>query len=74
MKELIDLDVWNDEIKESIIANKGSVQHIEGLSDHIKEKYKIVWEMSMKELIDMARDRGVRQKSKFKFVDGTPNL
>ena len=58
MKELIDLDVWNDEIKESIIANKGSVQHIEGLSDHIKEKYKIVWEMSMKELIDMARDRG----------------
>jgi ribonucleotide reductase alpha subunit len=58
MKELIELDVWNDEIKESIIANKGSVQHIEGLSDHIKEKYKIVWEMSMKELIDMARDRG----------------
>lgn len=58
MKELIDLDVWNDEIKESIIANKGSVQHIEGLSEHIKEKYKIVWEMSMKELIDMARDRG----------------
>ena len=58
MKELIELDVWNEDIKASIIENKGSVQHIEGLSEHIKEKYKIVWEMSMKELIDMARDRG----------------
>ena len=58
MKELIDMDVWNEQIKASIIENKGSIQHIEGLSDHIKEKYKIVWEMSMKELINMARDRG----------------
>ena len=58
MKELIDLDVWNDEIKESIIANKGSVQHIEGLSDHIKEKYKIVWEIPMKHILEMAADRG----------------
>ena len=58
MKELIDLEVWNEDIKTSIIENKGSIQHIQGLSDHIKEKYKIVWEMSMKELINMARDRG----------------
>lgn len=58
MKELIEMEVWNEQIKASIIENKGSIQHIEGLSDHIKEKYKIVWEMSMKELINMARDRG----------------
>ena len=58
MKELIELDVWNDDIKASIIENKGSIQHIEGLSDHIKEKYKIVWELPMKELINMAKDRG----------------
>ena len=58
MKELIELGVWNDDIKASIIENKGSIQHIEGLSDHIKEKYKIVWELPMKELINMAKDRG----------------
>ena len=58
MNELIELDIWNDDVKASIIENKGSIQHIEGLSDHIKEKYKIVWEMSMKELINMAADRG----------------
>ena len=38
--------------------NKGSVQHIEGLSEDIKERYKIVWEMQMKDIIDMAADRG----------------
>ena len=58
MNELIELNVWNDEVKQSIIENKGSIQHIEGLSDHIKEKYKIVWEMPMKEIINMAKDRG----------------
>ena len=58
MKELIDLDIWSDEIKDSIIVNKGSVQHIEGLSDKLKEKYKIVWEIPMKHMIDMAADRG----------------
>ena len=58
INELIEMDIWNDDVKTSIIENKGSIQHIEGLSDHIKEKYKIVWEMSMKELINMAADRG----------------
>ena len=59
VKELLELKLWNEEIKNNIIANKGSVQHINGLSDYIKEKYKIVWEMPMKHLIDMARDRGL---------------
>ncbi len=58
MKELIDLNMWNEEIKNNIVANKGSVQYIEGLPDNIKEKYKIVWEIPMKHLIDMAKDRG----------------
>lgn len=58
MKELIDLGVWNDEIKDSIIVNKGSIQHIEGISDKLKEKYKIVWEIPMKHMIDMSADRG----------------
>ena len=58
MKELIELNMWNSEIRDNIIINKGSVQYIEGLPDHIKEKYKIVWEIPMKHLINMSKDRG----------------
>ena len=57
-KELIDLDIWSDELKDSIIINRGSIQHINGIPDHIKEKYKIVWEIPMKHIIDMSVDRG----------------
>ena len=58
MKELISLGLWNEQIKNNIIANKGSVQQLTILPEHIKNKYKIVWEMPMKHLIDMAADRG----------------
>ena len=58
MKELIDLGVWNDEIKDNIVVNKGSIQHIDCIPQHIKDKYKIVWEIPMKHMIDMAADRG----------------
>ena len=58
MKELIDMGIWSNEIKNSIIENKGSIQHIEGLSEHIKNKYRTVWEIPMRHLIDMAVDRG----------------
>jgi ribonucleotide reductase alpha subunit len=56
--DLLKLNMWNSTIKNNIIANKGSVQYIQGLNEKIKEKYKIVWEMSMKDLISMSRDRG----------------
>ena len=58
MKELIELGLWNETIKNNIIANKGSVQQLTGLPEHIRNKYKIVWEIPMKHLIDMAADRG----------------
>ena len=58
MKELADAGLWSDEIKNSIIANKGSVQHIVGLDPEIKKRYLIVWEIPMRELIEMAADRG----------------
>jgi len=58
VEELIALDLWNESIKNNIIVNKGSVQYIEGLPDKLKEKYKIVWEIPMKTLIDMSKDRG----------------
>lgn len=58
MKDLISLGLWNEKIKNNIIANKGSIQQLTVLPEHIREKYKIVWEMPMKHLIDMAADRG----------------
>ena len=67
MQELTDLGVWNEDLKNSIIANRGSIQHIDGISDHLKEKYKIVWEIPMKVLIDMAADRGA-------FIDQSQSL
>ena len=58
MRELINLGVWNEQIKNNIIANKGSIQQLTMLSEHIRNKYKIVWEIPMKHVIDMAADRG----------------
>jgi ribonucleotide reductase alpha subunit len=58
MKELINLGMWNEKIKNNIIANKGSIQQLSLLPEHIRNKYKIVWEIPMKHLIDMAADRG----------------
>ena len=58
MKELIDIKMWDEQLKNNIIANNGSIQQIDGIPQHIKNKYKIVWEIPMKHLIDMAKDRG----------------
>lgn len=58
MKELIDLNLWNEDIKNNIVANKGSIQQLTHLPQHIRDKYKIVWEMPMKHIIDMSADRG----------------
>ena len=58
MKDLIDLNLWNEKIKNNIIANHGSIQHIDLIPAEIKEKYKTVWEIPMRALIDMAADRG----------------
>lgn len=58
MRELIGLGVWNDKIKNNIIANKGSIQQLTQIPEEIRNKYKIVWEIPMKHLIDMSADRG----------------
>ena len=58
MKELIALGLWNAELKNNIIANQGSIQHITTLSEHMRNKYKTVWEIPMRHIIDMAADRG----------------
>jgi ribonucleoside-diphosphate reductase alpha chain len=58
MGELISLGLWNEQIKNNIIANKGSIQHLDMLPQELRNKYKIVWEIPMKHVIDMSADRG----------------
>ena len=58
MRELIELGLWNEQIKNNIIENKGSIQQIAQIPQYIRDKYKIVWEIPMKHLIDMSVDRG----------------
>ena len=59
MRDLIDLGVWNEKIKNHIIANNGSIQGLDMVPEHIREKYKTVWEIPMRTLIDMSADRGI---------------
>jgi ribonucleoside-diphosphate reductase alpha chain len=58
LRDLIGLGLWNDEMKEQLMAANGSVQNIEGIPQHMKDLYKTVWEISQKVIIDMAADRG----------------
>jgi ribonucleoside-diphosphate reductase alpha chain len=58
VKELLDMNMWDEEMKQMIIANNGSIQLIEGISNEMKNRYKTGWELSQKVIIDMAADRG----------------
>jgi ribonucleoside-diphosphate reductase subunit M1 len=57
IREMIASNQWSEDIKNNIIANKGSVQQLTQLSPHTRNKFKTVWEISMKTVIDMAADR-----------------
>lgn len=58
VNDLIDLGLWNEDMKNEIIKANGSVQGIEDIPANIKELYKTVWEIKQKSIIDMASDRG----------------
>ena len=58
VRDLIHLGLWNDNIRTSIEKDNGSVQNIAIIPNHLKEKYKTVWEMKMSDIIDMSADRG----------------
>jgi ribonucleotide reductase alpha subunit len=58
LKDLTELGLWNDSMKNRIISENGSVQRISAIPDDIKAIYKTVWEISQKTIIDMAADRG----------------
>jgi ribonucleoside-diphosphate reductase alpha chain len=75
LKDLVELNLWNDEMKNHIISHNGSVQKIDTIPDKIKEIYKTVWEIKQRTLIDMAADRGAyicQSQSLNLFVD-TPS-
>jgi ribonucleoside-diphosphate reductase alpha chain len=67
LKDLVDRNLWTDELKDAIMRANGSVQHIDIIPDDIKELYKTVWELSMKDIIDMSRQRGY-------FIDQSQSL
>jgi ribonucleoside-diphosphate reductase subunit M1 len=67
LKDLIERGLWNDNIKNMIIAHNGSVQQVPDIPDDLKKLYKTVWELSQRVIIDMAADRGA-------FVDQSQSL
>ncbi len=58
LKDLIRLNLWNEEMKNQLMGENGSIQNIPGIPDDIKELYRTVWEISQKSVIEMAADRG----------------
>lgn len=58
LADLVKRNLWNQEMKEMLMFNNGSIQNIEAIPQDLKEIYKTVWELSQKCIIDMAADRG----------------
>ena len=58
LRDLVKLGIWNDSLKNKLMAANGSVQSIEEIPDNIKALYKTAWELSQKTIIEMAADRG----------------
>ena len=67
VEDLTRLKLWNKELKDLIIANNGSIQNIDIIPDDIKQLYKTVWEITMKNFIEQSAQRGP-------FIDMTQSL
>ncbi|MEO4006860.1 ribonucleoside-diphosphate reductase subunit alpha [Flavobacterium sp. CAU 1735] len=67
LQDLVNLGLWNENLKQEIMRANGSIQNIDIIPQEIKELYKTVWEMSMKDIIDMSRQRGY-------FIDQSQSL
>nr|CDJ85753.1 ATP-cone and Ribonucleotide reductase large subunit domain containing protein [Haemonchus contortus] len=67
LKDLVELGLWDDDMKNQLIANSGSIAKIAGIPDHIKRLYQTVWELPQKDIIEMAADRGA-------FIDQSQSL
>ncbi len=67
LEDLVDAGIWNETLKQEIMRNNGSIQSIDEIPQDIKDLYKTVWEMSMKDILDMSRQRGY-------FIDQSQSL
>jgi len=67
LKDLVKLGLWNDDLKNEILRTNGSIQNIDIIPQNIKDLYKTVWELSMRDIIDMAGERG-------QFIDQSQSL
>ncbi|QXP51282.1 ribonucleoside-diphosphate reductase subunit alpha [Cellulophaga sp. HaHa_2_95] len=67
LEDLVNLGLWNENLKQELMRANGSIQHIDIIPQDIKELYKTVWELSMKDIIDMSRQRGY-------FIDQSQSL
>ena len=67
LEDLVNLGLWNENLKQELMRANGSIQHIDIIPADIKELYKTVWELSMKDIIDMSRHRGY-------FIDQSQSL
>ena len=67
LEDLVRLGLWNDDLKQELMRANGSVQQITAIPEDIKELYRTVWELSMKDIIDMSRQRGY-------FIDQSQSL
>lgn len=67
LEDLVSLGLWNENLKQELMRANGSIQHIDIIPQDIKELYKTVWELSMKDIIDMSRHRGY-------FIDQSQSL
>jgi ribonucleoside-diphosphate reductase alpha chain len=76
VEDLMSLNLWTSELKDKIIANDGSVLHIPEIPDIIKDRYKIVWEMKQKHILDMAISRGkfICQSQSMNLFLESPNI
>jgi ribonucleoside-diphosphate reductase alpha chain len=67
LEDLVKAGLWTEDLKQEIMRHNGSVQNIDAIPQDLKELYKTVWEMSMKDIIDMSRHRGY-------FIDQSQSL
>ena len=76
LKDLIELNLWNEEMKQKLIAANGSIQAFDEIPQNIKDLYKTVWEISQKKLIDMSAARGayIDQSQSFNVHMQNPNF
>ena len=76
IKDLIELGLWSDNVKDEIIYHEGSIQKIQEIPQHIKNLYKTAWELKQKVLIDQAADRGryICQSQSLNLFVSTPDL